>query len=108
MFLQLLPVHHEVSDKVRFFDAHIHLEQMCEIQRSIDHILVVSAAEVVDAAGQRHRGEKVCDDLPHIAHAPVVAAGKVQRFAGLRGLQKVQRQIAPDGQPTAREIIHPR
>ena len=108
MFLQLLPVHHEVSDKVRFFDAYIHLEQVCEIQRSIDHILVVPAAEVVDAAGQRHRGEKVCDDLPHIAHAPVVAAGKVQHFAGLRGLQKVQRQIAPDGQPTAREIIHPR
>ena len=84
------------------------MEQVCEIQRSIDHIPVVPAAEVVDAAGQLHGGEKVCDDLPHIAHAPVVAAGKAQHFAGLRGLQKVQRQIAPDGQPPAREIVHPR
>ena len=38
----------------------------------------------------------------------MVAAGKVQHFAGLHGLQEVQRQIAPDGQPTAREIVHPR
>ena len=28
--------------------------------------------------------------------------------ANVYGLQKVQRKIAPDGQPTAREIIHPR
>lgn len=58
MFLQLLPVHHEVSDKVRFFDAHIYLEQVCEIQRSIDHILVVPAAEVVDAAGSAIAGRR--------------------------------------------------
>ena len=73
----------------------------------IEHIGIVSAAEIVDPAGQLHGGNELCSDLPDIAHAPVVVLGKPQRFAFLGGVQQVQRQVAPDGQLSAREIVHP-
>lgn len=97
--LQLCSVHHKVPLPAFFGDLYGNAQCFGKLPGRAHHVLCISAAKIVYAAGQVHGGFQIFDHLPHIGHAAVVVPGEAQSLSLQRGTQKIQRQIAPDGQP---------
>ena len=104
---QLFAVHDQIARPVGGFNLHRNVQLLRELLCRVHHIFRIGAAKVVHAAGQAQCRSKVCDHLSDIGHAPAVVGRKGHRRPMQGGAQKVQRQVAPDGQPVARQIIHP-
>ena len=107
MRLQLAAIHRKIPCPVSFLNIDRDPQCLSKLPGGQYHVFSVFTAKVIDPAGQGQGSFQQCYRLPDIGDAPEVLDRKADRFSPLRRTQKVQRQVAPDGQPVARQVVHP-
>ena len=96
---QLAAIHRKIPCPVSFLNIDCNSQCLSKLPGGQYHIFIVLTAKVIDPTGQGQGGVQQRHRLTDIGDAPEILDRKADRFSPLCRTQKVQRQVAPDGQP---------